>query len=283
LKVAFYNKRLASAFERKSTLIDLLRYDLTYIGRQRKGSIEKRVGLEFEKISAKNYIIAAENDGWIWREKHRKEQLKIIKTALKQNRPTLKEYIKTGLKAVKKFGFPYHRFSTEKVLSYLNVAEDQQKTFTVGLYNLAISHLAEQAMREMLIENDKEFIGRAFLYHNSPREQEEKDIIVVTEKGDKTLGIRCQKYFSGIYLYPKKRIFSAREKIADYVVFFSHFAHHIFYITGIVKKSFLKKERSTTFNQSPMEEFPMPEFDGFYDKRKLKKILSFDEFMEKLR
>jgi len=50
-----------------------------------------------------------------------------------------------------------------------------------------------------------------------------------------------------------------------------------------VKKSFLKKERSSTFTQSPMEEFPMPEYDDCYDKKQLKKRLNFDEFMEKLR
>ncbi|MBW2966139.1 hypothetical protein KY342_03480 [Candidatus Woesearchaeota archaeon] len=271
----YYNHKLAEEYRKRrnadSPSITLLIHDLTWTGEKRQGSIEKRLGLEFENISPDNFIKKSRKvDGYIFYRNSKQEKLDEIKQGLthfglKEN-PSLEEYLEAGKKALNELSLYYVTFPTEKVKAYMNVAEDQQKTFTVNPYDLAVSHLAEQAMREFLIEDKKEFIARAFLYHNSFKQQEEKDITIFINQEQKSLGVRCQKDFAGVYLYPKKRVFEYRNKIADYIVFFNHFAHHLFYITGIVEKDFLSKPKSSSTTESPMEEFPFPEavnIEGF--------------------
>ena len=73
-----------------------------------------------------------------------------------------------------------------------------------------------------------------------------------------SLGVRCQREFTGKYLYPKKRVYEHHDKIADYVVFFNHLGCHIFYIIGIVEKDFLVKPGPNP--RGPlMETFSFPE------------------------
>jgi hypothetical protein len=259
----YFKKRLSEEFSKKdSPLIFLLENDLTWRGDKREGSIENRVGVEFEKICAENHIEKVDNtSSWVWLGSDKEKCIAKVNAnlehfELKPESLNLESYLDAGQKVIEELGFHYHRFSTEKVRAYMGVTEDQYKVFGFGeLHDLTIGNLAEQAMRELMIEEKKKFISRAFLYHSSEAEQEEKDMKIYFPE-EKTLGIRCQREFSGDYLYSSKRVVSQRNKIAEYVVFFNHFGHHIFYVTGIVEKEFLFRKYA---GMSVMAKFPFPE------------------------
>ncbi len=271
----YFNEKLAEEFgKQKSELLDFLVYDLTWTGLPKEeGSTEERLGVTFSEIEARNYILRCERDGWKWQQKDKDAALFRIYDLLKhfglpQSKVPFEDYLKVGRLIIRELGFPHIQIPTEKIRAYMNISEDQTKTFDVDPYGLALGNIAERAMQEILRQNNKEFIARSFLVRNTFRDQEEKDITVYDrENQEMSLGVRCQREFTGVYLYSKYRVKNptTSRKIANYIVFFNHFAHHIFYITGIVEKDFLLMGRDhdffDEFSRSPMMEFYFPEFN----------------------
>lgn len=190
---------------------------------------------------------------------------------------SFEEYIDIGEKVIRDIlGIKYyHRFPAGKISAHVAVSADQLRTFSgTNLRYLVLGNLGEAAMREILLAQNKEFIARGFLFHNSKMPQEEKDIRVFLNQSilealdalgkpaETTLGVRAHESFKKNYLYSKDRVRANNagkgKGTADYVAFFNHFCHRIFYLTGIVEREFLVKDNLNTTN-SPMEEFVIPE------------------------
>ncbi|MEK6887088.1 MAG: hypothetical protein AABW88_04595 [Nanoarchaeota archaeon] len=265
----YFNHNLATEYDKRenkqaSLFLDFLGSELTWTQDPDNISskIERRAGISFN-VTPHNHVVKKRKGGWIWtlhEAKQEEERLeKLLTQITAKNTPTLDEYLNAGEGIVKNLDLPYHRFDTDKVLANMHLSEDQQKIFSVNLHDLVIGNLTEAAMREILLKNKKEFIARSYLFHNSGRSQDEKDIRIFNINGinEETLGVRCQREYEGKYLYSGKRIREQRDKISDYVAFFNHIGHHIFYITGIVKKDFLSKNWLSI--RDKMEGFEFPE------------------------
>jgi len=278
-----FNKSLKKAYKDEKSIerycLNILKYELTWTKEEKEGKIEKRVGIHFDEINPNLYLFETDFTSE-WYGKSISDTIEESLNRLGVKDKNLEEYIKAGKKAVETLNFPYYKFSTEKVRAYMNVSEDQYKTFPTDLHDLVIGNLSERAMHELLIKENKKFKGRSFLVYNSDEAQEEKDIKIFEDEDIKNLGVRCQRILDGNYLYSKKRVFKKRDKIGDYIVFFNHFAHHIFYITGIVEKDFLQKAEPES--KTSMEPFPFPEKEDIYEKEALEKRLKYEEFMNKL-
>jgi len=302
----YYNDKLADALEHNAPELMLLQYELTWLDKHGKGSITDQMGVDFSNIGIENYMSRSNTIVEKYRNQMREEMRKTLDSfKLPYDNINLNSYLDAGQRAVEMLDFPYIRFRSEEVLAFMVMAKRQHRTFPVELHDLAIGGLAEGAMHDLLLNNKKEGIGRNFLMHNSDKPQDEKDVRIYTPD-EQTLGVRCHRGFSDTYVYSKKRVFDERDKIADYVAFFCHFGHHIFYLIGIVEKDFLRKVKSSS--STKMEDFHMPEYkyehsiidkdflhlpedrlDKMNDAQKneivehFKKRLSFDEFLKRLK
>lgn len=267
----YYNDSLEQAISDKS--IDFLKCDLTRDGPVSLERIDKRLGLNF--------------DGPF-------------------NGMSLDDYLNEGERLISSLGFRYHRFTTEKVLAYMNAAEDQQRIMPWSdTYDWAIGHLGEQVLREKLISDNKRFVSRAILYDNSGNKQLEKDFKIYMGDIETQVGAKCHRVFSNEHLYSSNRIAHNKNDIGDYIVFSHHFGHHILFITGVVEKELLTSRINWTGDK--MSQFPFYEdtekADYFYqgswgflnvnnvmsDEEKeqkmievLKRRISFDDFMSRI-
>jgi hypothetical protein len=288
-----YNQRLSEEFDKDlvsydaqgklipptgSNLLYFLKKDLTYPYEQNTSAIESTMGISFTDQDIRQTI---QKDSKL---QQSISQEPVLRNALTKNNQTLENitfetYLDMGEAALTELKFNnYIRFSTNKVRAYAEVSQDQKKYFDrtrntgyeTNLRDLFIGNAGERAMQELVFALDKESIARSFLMHNASIPQEEKDSLVWfynikdMKYDKKSLGVRSQRNFSGNYLYGKYRIQNRRESIADYVAFFNNIGHHIFYLTGIVEKEFLRGGiGSEDFN--PMLKFPFPEHYYFLD------------------